>query len=237
MAILDNLVSYWRLDEANGNASDVHGSKTLTNNNTVGYSAGKFNNSADFGATNANKSLSTTTELLASFDSAHSYAFWVNVTTQPTSGGNQMYFFFNDMADGNTRIAYQNESDTLKLIMQRGSSDFANQAENNYTLTTGTWFHIVFTYAGTGTGTGKLYVNGVLQGTTLTSTATTGTGIGPEFAIGLRKSDGSNPFSGKIDEFGFWGRELTAAEASDLYNGGNGLSYPFTARGNFIAFF
>jgi hypothetical protein len=35
-------------------------------------------------------------------------------------------------------------------------------------------------------------------------------------------------FRGSIDEVGIWGRVLTAAEVSILYNNGSGLSYPFT---------
>ena len=48
MALTDNLVSYWKLDESSGNAADSVGSNTLTNTNTVTYSAGKINNGADF---------------------------------------------------------------------------------------------------------------------------------------------------------------------------------------------
>ena len=37
----------------------------------------------------------------------------------------------------------------------------------------------------------------------------------------------NTPFGGRIDELGIWRRLLTAAERTRLYNGGNGLSYPF----------
>lgn len=226
MALTDNLQSYWSLDESSGNAVDAVASNTLTNNNTVSFGTGKISNCADFGSSNTNKSLSTTTAVgPASFASAVSYAFWVNVTTAPGVGVDQ-YLFFNDFSDGNMRVQYENDGGTLKVIIVRGSGGFVNAAANTYTLTTGTWFHIAFTYAGSGTGAGVCYINGSAQGTTLTSTTTTGGGIGPEFAIGLRKADGTNPYSGKIDEFGVWTRELTSAEVSQLYNGGAGLAYP-----------
>lgn len=229
MALTDNIQGYWKLDESSGNASDSVASNTLTNNNTVSYSAAKINNGADFGSSNTNKSLSTTSAVgPASFATAHSYSFWVNVTTAPTSG-NAAYLFFNDFSDGNSRVTYNNSGGTLQIQIQRGSGGFLNTATNNYTLTTGTWFHVVFTYAGSGTGTGKLYVNGSLQSNQLTSTSTTGGGIGPEFAIALRKNDLSLPFSGKVDEFGVWSRELTSDEVTQLYNSGNGVQYPFTS--------
>jgi hypothetical protein len=34
---------------------------------------------------------------------------------------------------------------------------------------------------------------------------------------------------GRIDEVGIWKRVLTAAERTQLYNGGLGYTYPFTA--------
>ena len=228
MALTDNLQSYWSLDESSGDAVDAVAGNTLTNNNTVSFGAGKIANCADFGSSNTNKSLSTTTAVgPASFASAVSYAFWINVTTNPTSG-NSHYLFFNDYSDGNLRIQYFNDSGTLKVQIVRGSGGFTNSALNTFTLTTGTWFHLVYTYAGSVDGTGKLYINASVQGTTMTSTQTTGGGIGPEFALALRKTDLTNPFSGKIDEFGVWTRELTGAEVTQLYNGGAGLAYPLT---------
>ena len=44
MALTDNLVSYWKLDESSGNAADSVGSNTLTNTGTATYAAGKINN-------------------------------------------------------------------------------------------------------------------------------------------------------------------------------------------------
>ena len=43
MALQDNLLSYWKLDEYTGNASDIAGGKTLTNTSGT-YGSGKINN-------------------------------------------------------------------------------------------------------------------------------------------------------------------------------------------------
>jgi len=37
--------------------------------------------------------------------------------------------------------------------------------------------------------------------------------------------NGNGIFEGKIDEFGFWSRELNSSEISQLYNSGNGIAY------------
>ena len=48
---------------------------------------------------------------------------------------------------------------------------------------------------------------------------------------------GSNFFNGALDEVGIWRRVLTANEITTLYNGGAGLSYPFTiAPGGTVLF-
>lgn len=48
MSLLTNLESYWKLDEASGNATDAHGTNTLTNNNSVGSGTGKLNGCRTF---------------------------------------------------------------------------------------------------------------------------------------------------------------------------------------------
>lgn len=47
MALTDNLISYYKLDESSGNASDSVGSNTLTNVNSVVYATAKLNKGAD----------------------------------------------------------------------------------------------------------------------------------------------------------------------------------------------
>lgn len=40
MALTDNLISWWSLDEASGTRYDSHGTNHLTDNNTVSSEAG-----------------------------------------------------------------------------------------------------------------------------------------------------------------------------------------------------
>ncbi len=52
-AATDAMLAWWKLDETSGNRADAHGSYTLTDNNTVGYSAsGVQGNAADFDQAN-----------------------------------------------------------------------------------------------------------------------------------------------------------------------------------------
>src|SRR3990167_10109236 len=78
MALTDNITAYWKLDESSGNAADSVASNTLTNTNTVGYSAGKINNAADF--VGANSTYFIAGSPVAALG-AKSYSFWTKVTT------------------------------------------------------------------------------------------------------------------------------------------------------------
>src|SRR5205085_385302 len=95
----------------------------------------------------------------------------------------------------------------------------------NITLTYGAWYHLVLTYDGINV-TG--WINGVSQG----SYPSSGNGdpnqsVCSGFTI-LNYVCGINNFTqGKVDEVGVWNRALSAAEVSDLYNGGVGKTIPF----------
>ena len=57
------LVSYWNLDEESGTRADSVGSNDLTDNNTVGYAAGKIGNAASFVVANTEYLSKTTPSL------------------------------------------------------------------------------------------------------------------------------------------------------------------------------
>lgn len=102
-------------------------------------------------------------------------------------------------------------------------------------LSTGVWYHIVVTDNGSKTVAGmKIYINGVVQ--TLTDISSVGTYTGMNNGTCITRigypswnlSSFSNAFFGTLDEFGFWrNRALSADDVTQLYNGGNGLTYPF----------
>jgi hypothetical protein len=80
-----------------------------------------------------------------------------------------------------------------------------------------------------GGGLLKLYINNVLIG----SISCPGPASVTNLVLGNITSYYLN---GKIDEVGIWNDALTATEVNSLYNGGLGLSYPFS-NSNFLAFF
>jgi len=87
--------------------------------------------------------------------------------------------------------------------------------------------HWAFVYD-TAANTRTIYLDG---GTAAGGSQSTQTGVGTDFQgtelfqVGARNYDAGSSYHGIMDEVGVWGRPLTAAEVSDLYNGGTPLNF------------
>ncbi len=211
------LIAYHRLEDV----SDSKGSFTLTNNNSVSFSSGKFDNAADFGASNTNKSLTTTNTL--GIDGGNiSFVGWINVTTAPALGEAPML-----LNQGNNTsmvrylLYYENSGGTLQLTANRSKNGVSdNPTSIVRDLGTGIWFHVAMTYDGTNL---IPYLNGS-RGTPL---ATSGSGSGTNntgYAIGAYLASGGNFFSGKIDDAAVFSRALTDTEIGMLVYGKTAFS-------------
>ena len=203
-------ISYWKLDESSGNASDSVGSNTLTNTN-VTYSTGKINNGAVFNGSNAKL-----VKANDSFGSSYSFSFWIY------RNNNTNIYGVISKDDGSTRVASilsqtsGNIDGTLWLSSgQKSISPFA--------ITNSVWNHIVVTLNSTDA---RVYLNGALNQTIVTGLGASTTSFGTWF--GADQFSGGRWFlDGIMDEIGYWNSVLTASEITDLYNSGNGKSYPF----------
>ncbi len=219
MALIDNLVSYWKLDESSGDASDSVGSLTLTNAN-VTYGAAKINNGANFNGTSSRLTHSSSGNLTGDF----SISFWVKYNS--FAGGPMIY---SDWSLTNRNIFLYTDTGGI-LYFYRGNGGASQDATpaQTATLSTGTWYHIVVTQSGTSK---KMYVN---AGTPTTATATyTGGSTGASSTFCVYATANADYLNGTLDEVGFWTRELTASEVTQLYNVGAGLQYPFSSSSTF----
>jgi len=218
MALLDNIISYWKFDGASGDALDSSGNGyTLTNTNSVSYDAGLLGNEANFGTSNSNKKLNRTFVDPDSYNTGLSISFWFKISHTITS--DEMFFGWNDIGSGGV-FAYIIGGSSMGTINWR----FGGSSYQGYTGTTyaqNIWYHLVMTH---GASKDRLYLNGTMVHEVNSGTLS---GSGTDFAIGVR-GDNYGYFSGKIDEFGVWGRELTSTEVTEINNNGVGLSYPFT---------
>ena len=213
MAVIDDLVAYYALDEASGNATDSHGSTTLTDNNTVGASTGVVSGSRLFTRASQERLTSTSPPITSV---PVTIAMWVKATTFT---GNMNTAFIKQ--SGNHYAFGTTLSSAGKALVQAssaaGSFDILTGAS---TLSTGTWYHVV-AVARSATDR-ELYVNAASDGTATASR----TILSPiQFSLGSYGAAASDTLNGELDEVGFWSRALTPTEITWLYNSGAGRSY------------
>lgn len=217
-----NLISYWKLDEASGNATDAHGTNTLTDNGTVGSDTGKINTAREFLIANSEYlSIADNTDLSVG-DINFSIAGWVYLDDLTVD----QYLISKYNTTGDQReyaLAFINGSpDVFRFIVSTaGTSGVV--VDSPATLTSGTWY---FVAGGHSASADEIWIS-VNAATPTLLGHTTGVFDGTSaFQIGARPT-AAGLFSGRIDEASMWKKDIRA-NLSDLYASGSGLAYPFT---------
>lgn len=236
ITLLTSLQAAYKLDEPSGDAADSSGNGyTLTNTNSVGYAAGKINNAADTGVANTNEKLATTSFLGLSASQPYTFNFWVNVTTQATSGNevNILSWCNNSTAGG--RIFYQiktfNNSGTQQVYINRNNVGAGTQVGANNTFTAETWYMLTNRWDG---ATHTLCINGNTTPLLTQASAIVGTSTNNSGTDGFKlftAQDNTTYFAGLIDIVSVYSRSITDAEMIEHYNSGAGIQYPFTSAG------
>lgn len=227
MALTDNLISYWKLDEASGNALDSHGSNNLTDTSTVGATTGKINGCRDFEVSASEYFSIADNASLSVGDIDFAVSGWVNIESSGaqrgiighwTVSGNRSWIF--------TYSSFLNRF--LFLVSNDGTASVSVTANAFGAPALGTWCHFQAWHDSVANTINIQINNGAINSTSHSSGVFDSSGL---FAIGSNL-DGNLHFDGLIDEVGFWKRVLTSDERTALYNSGNGLEYPFvTAKG------
>jgi hypothetical protein len=233
MALSDNLEAFYQLDDT----SDATGNgNTLTNTGSVAFTAGYSGNAADF-ANNNSRKLSTPTNFNITNTSAFSFRvlfkmpsesgsddeiFWIAENTSPAFYLRGLYEF----NGGSRRLRFFKAGSTTTFLDK--SSNYGDNA----------WHQIVFTY---NNGSMNLYVDGTTAVTGSNTSSTTTQTWNETLQVGINTNGGSNGFNGLMDEMGFWSRELTSAEVTELWGAGTPLDYAGiiggAKRGAIAAFF
>jgi hypothetical protein len=224
-----NLVSYWKLDEASGSAIDAVGSETLTDNNTVTSAAGKVGGARQFTVGNAEYLSHADDANLSAGDIDFTFQAWVQL-----SGGlvaDRVILAKTPAAGQGPREYYLRYSSTFnrfQLQVQGATGGVVVVTANNGgPVSAGVWY-LVHAWHDSVNNLIGISVNAGTADTTAHSLGVSdGTG---SFTIGKDGDFTGDYWNGLIDEVGFWKRVLTPTERTTLYNGGQGLGYPFTAE-------
>ena len=237
MALTDNLISYWKMEN---DVTDEQGNHDGTNNGAT-FVAGNtgFGQAADFDGVNdyiniGNAASAASTALQPSVGTL---AGWIKSNGNDGAivfgAGTPMTSCANRDHGPSIIVGYQPSGGQSKIYANVG--DGTNAALRITALKTWTdgWHHVAMTWNSTWSSNAdmKIYVDGVDSGFT---TANWGTG----WNTTAQKTSrawwiGSSPvscaavfhgFDGAIDDVAVWGRILSAAEILEIYNlGGTGL--------------
>ena len=229
MALTDNLISYWKLDEASGNATDSHGSNTLSDNNSVGTGTGIINGARDFESGSSQYLSHADNSDLSVTDQDFTFAAWIKL--ESNAGPVQTIISKGEVASGEYVLGVSEATD-LQAYIQVYSAGFTHGSQRALTfgvLATGVWYFVVGWHDAVNNILG-ISVNDTADTGAYSTGSYDGTGI---FHIGSFENYG-NFFDGLIDEVGFWKRVLTSGERTQLYNAGAGLAYPFSGGGGTV---
>ena len=140
--LLNNLISWWTLDEESGTRVDSHGAYDLTDNNTVLFAAGKQGNAADFEATSTEYLDNATTDFRAGTAGNFSYSTWFKTETNADHQGIIHAGNSSGAAASDFILAITSGGVLTWYIAQGG----AWKTLTGPTVSIGTWYHVVIYY-------------------------------------------------------------------------------------------
>lgn len=219
MSLLTNLVAYYNFQ---GNSNDISGGGFTNADTAITYntSNGIVGQGAGFNG--------TTSQMLGSAQiiplGAKTISFWSKNTLHPAFAavlGNNLVSSTNH---GTEIFVTAGGGTTYQFFIGMGSGNIFSLTSPSYTA--GVWNFFTCTWDGTTSANAvKFYVN---AGTPTTATASQTETVAAGISMRIGSIGGANYFNGALDEIGIWSRVLTAAEVTQLYGNGLGLTYPFT---------
>lgn len=222
MALSDNLIGYWPLDEASGNALDAHGSNDLTETSgTIGSTTGLITNARDFVASDSEWFSINDNADLSTGDIDFTIAMWVKRDNYDRCG-------FGCKTD-EWEFMMTNDAYQQFIVRNGGSSGSVNWSSQWSTgaLLTGSWVFVVGWHDSVNNLVGLSLNNGTAVTTSYSSGVADTTGT---FELGKYAHYTADFFfDGAICEVGFWKRVLTSDERTELYNSGSGRDYSYIA--------
>lgn len=228
--LADNLRAYWKMEETSGNLVDVIGSIALSPIETITYNqTGKVNKAV--GTTGAGKFQCTdaicggAAKLEPASTTGISFGGWV----YPKAYATTQTYIVGKAAVNNEKTGYwlmYGPSGNVRVEMGNSSctNDSAIGFQTAINAPLNQWTHLMATVTAQNPGIVKIYKNGSLAYTSSASAYYCDTD--GAFSIGgSNASFLSANHNQVVDEIGVWARPLTAAEITNLYNGGQGNTY------------
>lgn len=229
MALIDNLLAYYKCDETEGTVvTDSTGSYNAINNNCTINQTGLINTSYNLTGSPANISGA----VVVPYDDI-SINLWMN--PDEMVAGDRLYACRSSTNSSPIfNFLILNGSSISLLLRSNTGTGILQVLDTGGFIGTGSWFMSTVNHQAS-TGSCFIYVNGSQVGV--------GKYTGGSFSQVNRASFGKrmdgNPtdsyYHGKLDEIGVWNKVLTPLEIQELYNSGAGLAYPFSTGTNYTS--
>lgn len=231
MSLIDNLISYWKLD---GNSNDEVGSNNGADTDIV-YNSGNgiINQGAGFNGTTSKIDLGQDASL------ALTSAGTINLWVKPDLSGLKAWYWLVDYSNitsglNGYSVWLQFGGSTYNFWGRIGDSSSFNQVTSAFDVPSGVWTMLTFTWDGS---TLKVYKNGTIDSNTTPQTINSLVSASYHLLFGRDNVSivDNEPYNGAEDEIGIWSRALSGTEITMLYNSGVGLAYPFVKLFTLIA--
>jgi hypothetical protein len=208
--LTDSITSYWKFE---GNVNDSVASNNLTDTGTSDTASGRILRGRSLVNTN-----------VAKVNLTPAAEFTVNIWVYRTDNTNNKHFFGWGNGPGGDYITSDYETSFSGYILKIAHA--GESSINSSAVSANAWHMVTITRTGT---TYEFFIDGVSQGTQTKASVAITTNFGIGYTV---DTVGTNTMICVVDEMGLWARQLTGTEITQLYNGGAGLTYPFTSSSN-----
>ena len=230
MPLTDNLVDWWDLAEASGNAVGAHAGITLTDNNTVGAGTLGGRAARDF-ERDSSEYFSTADSAALSLDSDQAFTLAIRAQWESTPGSAAYALISKDNTTDREFVLYWQESGSIRwAVWDSGGNitqlQYSGLTDGNPTI--GTPYTIIVWHDPVANELGISLNDGTPQ--TLSYSAGTRDTAAP-FQVGAGIGVSANHFDGLLGSVAYWKRVISSAERTQYYNGGSGVAYADIAGG------
>jgi cysteine-rich repeat protein len=226
-----DLVAHWQFEEGTGtsatdsttyvNGGTLQGGSSFATN--VGFPATTFTNTYSLAVDGVNGVVDVPDTTDLDFDTSDDFSVsaWVNGTAFSSYQTIAHNLDDNTSARNGYLFTVNAGTPEVWIISDYGSTLYL-RVPATVTLSTGTWYHVAFSYDGSGTAAGvKIYVDGAdVTGSALQDTLGANSILSSqEFEIGFRGDAATQAFNGGIDDVRVYATVLTPTHVATLFGG------------------
>lgn len=223
-----NLISYWKMDESSSTRYDAFGSNNLTDIGNVTSIVGIRNQAGNYISTDSQGLYSESNANLQTGNIPFSISIW----TLPSDTSNRFVYA---KRLNSTESEFQLRAITGGLYQFEVSSSGTNfegivQSISAGAIAINSFNHVVCWHQTGANAHIGISVNLSITTAVYSSGVRAGSG---QLTFGSRTAGASisNAWTGRLDEVGFWKRQLGSANIANLYGGGTGNTYSSGASG------